>query len=64
MLFAYFSPEVTLPVATALAGAFGFLLMIGKAPFRWAGRGIRALIRAFKGTETQTPPATPPPPAE
>jgi hypothetical protein len=50
MLFAYFTPEVTLPLATVLAGAFGFILMVGKAPFRWAGKGFRALARKIKGT--------------
>jgi hypothetical protein len=51
MLFAYISPETTLPVASALAAALGFFLMIARSPvsvaregFRRAARGLRALI--------------------
>lgn len=47
-LFAYFTPEVALPVASALAAAFGFLMMIGRAPFRLAARGLRAVFRGRK----------------
>jgi hypothetical protein len=45
MLFAYFAPEVALPVASVLAAAFGFVMMVGKAPFKLAARALRS---AFK----------------
>jgi hypothetical protein len=45
MVFAYFAPEVALPVASAVAAALGFLMMVGRAPFRIAARGIRAVMR-------------------
>jgi hypothetical protein len=48
MILAYFTPEVALPVASALAAALGFLMMVGRAPFRWAGRGIRSGLRGLK----------------
>jgi hypothetical protein len=45
MLFAYFAPEVTLPLASVVAAAFGFLVMLGRAPFQFAARVIRSLRR-------------------
>ena len=48
MLFAYFSPEVTLPVVTALAAAFGFIIMVCGAPFRLAAKVIRAALTGRK----------------
>jgi hypothetical protein len=48
MLFAYFGPEVVLPVASVVAGAIGFVMMVGRAPFRFAARGLRAVRRAWK----------------
>jgi hypothetical protein len=48
MLFAYFGPEVTLPVASILVAAGGFIMMIGRAPFRFAARVIRSAIRGLK----------------
>ncbi len=48
MVFAYFAPEVALPVASVVAASFGFLLMVGRAPFRLAGRAIRAIMRSGK----------------
>ena len=48
MLFAYFTPEVVLPVASVFAAAFGFLMMLGRAPFRFAARGIRWMLRGRK----------------
>jgi len=42
MVFAYFAPEVALPVASAVAAAVGFLMMVGKAPFQFAARAFRA----------------------
>jgi hypothetical protein len=46
MVFAYFTPEVALPVASFVAAAFGFLIMVGRAPFQFVARGFRALFRA------------------
>jgi hypothetical protein len=48
MLFAYFSPEVVLPVASVLAAVSGFVMMVGRAPFRYAARGFRAACRGWK----------------
>jgi hypothetical protein len=45
MLLAYFAPEVTLPLASVVAAAFGFLVMLGRAPFQFAARVIRSLRR-------------------
>ncbi len=42
MLFAYFAPEVVLPIASVFAAAFGFVVMVGRAPFRYAARWFRA----------------------
>ncbi len=43
MLVAYFTPEVALPVASVVAAAFGFLMMIGRAPFQFLARGLKAM---------------------
>jgi hypothetical protein len=48
VLFAYISPDVVLPVASALAAVMGFLLMIGRAPFRLAARGFRSAARGVR----------------
>jgi hypothetical protein len=48
VLFAYISPDTVLPVASALAGLMGFLLMIGRAPFRLAARGLRSAARGVR----------------
>jgi hypothetical protein len=48
MLFAYFTPEVALPVASAVAAVFGFIMMVGRAPFRFAAKGLRAASRGWK----------------
>jgi hypothetical protein len=44
MIFAYFSPDVTLPLATVVASAVGFIMLVGRAPFRLAARGWRYLV--------------------
>jgi hypothetical protein len=36
--FAYVGPEVFLPLASVVAAAFGFVMMVGRAPFRLAAR--------------------------
>jgi hypothetical protein len=48
MILAYFTPDAILPVASILAGAVGFIMMVGRAPFRFLGRGIRAAMRAVR----------------
>jgi hypothetical protein len=52
VIFAYFTPETTLPVASAVAAALGFFLMIARSPvrvaregFRRAAKGLRAVIK-------------------
>ena len=37
-MFAYFGPEVQMPLASLLASAVGLLMVAGAAPVRWAGR--------------------------
>jgi hypothetical protein len=48
MILAYFSPEVILPLATVLAGISGFIMMVGRAPFRWAARGARVAVKGWR----------------
>jgi len=55
MIFAYFTPEVALPVASAVAAVFGFVMLVGRTPvriavrgFRWAGRGLRSVVDKFQ----------------
>lgn len=47
VVLAYFTPEVMLPMASVLAAAFGFLVMVGMAPFRLAAKGLRAARQRF-----------------
>ena len=42
VLFGYFAPDVVLPVASALAGAVGFVMVVGRARSGWLRGGIRA----------------------
>jgi hypothetical protein len=48
MILAYFSPEVVLPVASVVTAVFGFIMMVGRAPFRAAARGFRAGLNALR----------------
>jgi hypothetical protein len=48
MIFAYFAPEVVFPVASAFAAVFGFILLVGRAPVRFALRGCRAASAGVK----------------
>ena len=48
MVFAYFSPEVVLPVASVLAAVSGFVMMVGRAPFKYAARGFRAMCQGWQ----------------
>jgi hypothetical protein len=45
MLFAYISPEVALPIASVGAAALGFVMMVGRAPFRLAAKTWRYLVK-------------------
>ncbi len=48
MVLAYVGPEVVLPMASVVAAAFGFVMIVGRAPFRLTGRWIRAIKRGGK----------------
>lgn len=48
MLFGYIGPEVVLPMASALAGVVGFVLMVGRAPFRFAAKVLRSLAKGAR----------------
>jgi hypothetical protein len=48
MLFAYISPDVVMPVASVVAAALGFVLMVGRAPFRLAARTWRRLVKKIR----------------
>jgi hypothetical protein len=41
LLFAYFTPETTLPVATMISAILGFGLLVVRAPLRVVGKGLR-----------------------
>lgn len=41
MILAYFGPETTLPVASALTAVAGFALMIARASWAWLTRRSR-----------------------
>jgi hypothetical protein len=48
MIYAYFAPEVVFPVASALAGVFGFIMLMGRTPFRVVSRAFRASTGALQ----------------
>lgn len=48
MIFAYFAPEVALPVASALAATFGFFMLMGRSSVRYVMRGCRAAARGVR----------------
>ena len=48
MIFAYFSPEMTLPLASVLTAALGFIMLVGRTPFRLAAKGWRFLVGKLK----------------
>jgi hypothetical protein len=48
MILAYFSPDVVLPVASVFAAAIGFVMMVGRTPFRFAARGFRSGVAGLK----------------
>jgi hypothetical protein len=45
VILAYFTPETTLPVASALAAALGFVLLVARAPIRIAREGLRRVVK-------------------
>jgi hypothetical protein len=48
LLLAYFAPELTFPLASALAAAMGFIMLVGRAPLRIVSRGLRLMARPFR----------------
>jgi hypothetical protein len=48
MVLAYFSPDVALPVASVLAGVVGFIMMVGRAPYRAVARTFRSVWDRLK----------------
>jgi hypothetical protein len=44
IILAYFGPEVSLPVASAVAAALGFAMMLGRQTFSLLVRGFRILF--------------------
>ena len=44
MLFAYFTPEVALPVASVVAATFGFFMLLGRGSVRVVTRAFRRVI--------------------
>jgi hypothetical protein len=48
MVFAYFAPEVALPVASVLAASVGFLMLVGRSGVRMVVRGVRSVGRGCR----------------
>jgi hypothetical protein len=48
MVFAYFTPDVTFPLASALAAVVGFFVLVGRAPLRYAGKVFRCLAAPLR----------------
>jgi hypothetical protein len=48
MLFAYMTPEVTLPLASALAAGVGLLVLLERAPLRVAAKALRIAAIPFR----------------
>lgn len=48
MLLAYFTPDVAMPVATVVAAGIGFLMMVGRAPYRFITRTFRSVVERSK----------------
>ena len=48
MIFAYFSPEMTLPLASVVTAVVGFVMLAGRAPFRLVARGWRFLAEKLQ----------------
>ena len=48
IIFAYFGPETTLPLASALVAVVGFIFMVGRNGLFYIGRKLRSLFRFGK----------------
>jgi hypothetical protein len=48
-LLAYFGPEVQLPLLSLIGAVSGVILMVGRAPIRFAKRWLGALKARIKG---------------
>jgi len=48
MLFAYFAPEVALPVASVVAATAGFFMLVGRGSVRIVTQTFRRVINRFK----------------
>jgi hypothetical protein len=53
MLLAYFSPETSLPVASAFAAVLGFTLMLGRSGINLLIRGCEAAFAGSQKAESQ-----------
>jgi hypothetical protein len=45
---AYFAPDLTFPLASALVATMGFIMLVGLAPLRFVSRGLRLMARPFR----------------
>jgi hypothetical protein len=48
MIFMYMTPEVVFPMVSAVAAAVGFILLVGRTPFRIAAHGFRYTAKGFR----------------
>jgi hypothetical protein len=48
VVFAYVGPEVSYLLPSALAAAAGFVMMVGRAPIRWAKAGFKWVVGGFR----------------
>ena len=48
MLFAYFAPEVVLPVASVVAATIGFFMLIGRNSIRFVVHAFRRVVEKMK----------------
>lgn len=58
MFLAYFSPEVTLPVASVVATVVGFVMACGRPAFSWIGPRL-GFARRKASTTAPAAPAAP-----
>ena len=56
MILAYFTPEVVLPIASVVTAAVGFIMMVGRAPFRFAARAWRSGFRGLRKSGARSNP--------
>lgn len=59
MIFAYFTPDVTFPLASALAAVVGFFVLVGRAPLRYVRKALRSMTGAFRSTGRRGPAVNP-----